>query len=72
MGSSRTAGSLMTITPQEEEEEEEGEGTIPSTPSSWRLELESTSPELCLLTWSPLSSMRCALGLTASCSTLSS
>ncbi|KAJ4926364.1 hypothetical protein JOQ06_008540 [Pogonophryne albipinna] len=68
MGSSRTAGSLVTRTSEEEEEE----GTIPSTPSSWRLELESTSPELCLLTWSPLSLMRCTLGLTASCSTLSS
>ncbi|XP_033980146.1 LOW QUALITY PROTEIN: putative tubulin-like protein alpha-4B [Trematomus bernacchii] len=37
MGSSRTAGSLVTRTSQEEE------GTIPPTPSSWRLELESTS-----------------------------
>ena len=33
------------------------EEMIPSTPSSVRLELESTSPELCLSIWSPLSSV---------------
>ena len=47
MGSSRTDGCPV-IRPEEEE-------MIPSTPSSVRLELESTSPELFLWTWSPLS-----------------
>ena len=49
MGSSRTAGSPVTSQLEEE--------TIPSTPSSWRLDRESTSPEQFLLTWSPLSSV---------------
>ena len=47
MGSSRT--DWCPVTRPEEEE------MIPSTPSSVRLELESTSPGLFLWTWSPLS-----------------
>ncbi|CDQ71999.1 unnamed protein product [Oncorhynchus mykiss] len=64
MGSSQTDRCPVTKPSAEE--------MTPSTPSSVRLGLESMFPELCLWTWNPQSSMRCALGPTASYSILNS